>query len=198
MVFDSSVRQASTVTLNKLPEGFSIEKADTNHIEAMAVVTCDSWRKAFSRFLPPEVLAKGNPSFFFSLWKSILNDPKQHALVIMDNKEVIACGACGQYREQHNPISGLIHKHRAGELYRGYVAPDYQHQGLGSILLNARLRWLRQQGTQRVYTWIYAKNQQAQQFYKKHGATKVTQSKGVTMEKYFFDEVCYQLTLPSK
>ena len=48
------------------------------------------------------------------------------------------------------------------------ILPEYQRLGLGRILAQASLEWLREQG-QQVKLEVHKENHQAKQFYKKLG-----------------------------
>ncbi|MBD1584753.1 GNAT family N-acetyltransferase [Pseudoalteromonas sp. S16_S37] len=185
--------EALTCALS-LPKNLVIRHATLEDVKDMAKVTCESWQLAFRQFLPKEVLSKGTPAFFEQIWLSILTQPEKHnAILICDGRKIAACGATGGYRASHNPVSRKICKQNAGELYRGYVQPSYQGRGLGQALLKARLLKLYEQGYQKAYTWIYAKNNRARLFYEKHGAVNLDSALGLTMNKYPFEEVCYGL-----
>ncbi|WP_152085873.1 GNAT family N-acetyltransferase [Pseudoalteromonas sp. A25] len=189
--------EALTCALS-LPKNLVIRHATRNDVKEMASVTYESWQLAFQQFLPKEVLAHGTPAFFEQIWLSILSKPEKHnAILICDGSKIAACGATGGYRVAHNPVSRKICKLNAGELYRGYVLPCYQGKGLGQALLKARLLKLYEQGYQKAYTWIYAKNSRARAFYEKHGAVNLDSALGLTMNKYPFEEVCYGLEVSS-
>ncbi|CAM4164691.1 GNAT family N-acetyltransferase [Pseudoalteromonas byunsanensis] len=189
--------QALTAALS-LPENLKIRNATLADLEEMAKVTHASWQQAFNPFLPQDVLDRGTHEFFQKIWLSIINKPKENtALVISNGRHIVACGASGKYRTAHNPVSRRVCKIKAGELYRGYVLPDHQNKGLGQALLKARLLKLYEQGYQRAYTWIYAKNEQARAFYEKHGAVSLDSALGLTMNRYPFEEVCYGIEVNS-
>lgn len=58
------------------------------------------------------------------------------------------------------------------------VAPAYQRQGLGRLLLEALGLWARQQGAQWLWLEVRVSNERAQQVYASHGFQRVGQRKG--------------------
>jgi ribosomal-protein-alanine N-acetyltransferase len=58
------------------------------------------------------------------------------------------------------------------------VAPEYQRQGWGRILLDALALWARGQGAQWLWLEVRTSNERAQQVYERHGLRRVGERKG--------------------
>ncbi|MCE9687437.1 GNAT family N-acetyltransferase [Shewanella sp. AS16] len=175
---------------------YHVREAKLDDVVAMASVTRSSWLKAFQSFLPDPVLKQGTQQHFEQLWRTILlNAPEEEAIIIEDEGEVVACGACGMYRFDYNPPLGDIIKPNAGELYRGYVTPVYQGYGLGRSLLARRLAMLAARGCSDVYTWVYEDNSSARGFFEHLGASIIGIRHGKTMGSHWFREVCYRVKI---
>jgi ribosomal-protein-alanine N-acetyltransferase len=58
------------------------------------------------------------------------------------------------------------------------VAPAFQGQGWGRVLLDALALWSRSQGAQWLWLEVRASNQRAQRIYERHGYRRVGERKG--------------------
>lgn len=58
------------------------------------------------------------------------------------------------------------------------VAPAYQGQGWGRVLLDALALWSRSQGAQWLWLEVRASNERAQRIYERHGYRRVGERKG--------------------
>ncbi|HWP12105.1 MAG TPA: ribosomal protein S18-alanine N-acetyltransferase, partial [Ramlibacter sp.] len=57
------------------------------------------------------------------------------------------------------------------------VAPAYQHQGWGRVILDALATWSRGQGAQWLWLEVRASNVRAQRIYEQHGYRRVGERK---------------------
>lgn len=62
---------------------------------------------------------------------------------------------------------------RAGEIHQLYLRSDVQGQGLGTVLLQTGLDWLRAQGYRPLYIGVWSQNLGAQRLYGRYGFEKV-------------------------
>jgi ribosomal-protein-alanine N-acetyltransferase len=58
------------------------------------------------------------------------------------------------------------------------VAPEYQSQGWGRVMLDALALWARGQGAQWLWLEVRAGNARAQRIYERHGFRRVGERKG--------------------
>jgi ribosomal-protein-alanine N-acetyltransferase len=58
------------------------------------------------------------------------------------------------------------------------VAPEFQGQGWGRVMLDALAQWARGQGAQWLWLEVRASNERAQQVYLRHGYRRVGERKG--------------------
>ncbi len=56
-----------------------------------------------------------------------------------------------------------------GEVYTLYVLPEYWGRGFGTALLDNSVRWLKNQGFDRIYLWRWDGNVRARRLYEKYG-----------------------------
>lgn len=58
-----------------------------------------------------------------------------------------------------------------GEVHTLYVLPEYWGKGFGTALLDNSVKWLEQQGFDRIYLWALDTNVRARRLYEKYGFT---------------------------
>ena len=58
-----------------------------------------------------------------------------------------------------------------GEVHTLYVLPEYWGRGFGTALLDNSVRWLKNQGFDRIYLWALDGNVRARRLYEKYGFT---------------------------
>ena len=58
-----------------------------------------------------------------------------------------------------------------GEVHTLYVLPEYWGKGFGTALLDNSVKWLEQQGFDRIYLWALDTNARARRLYEKYGFT---------------------------
>ena len=61
-----------------------------------------------------------------------------------------------------------------GEVHTLYVLPEYWGRGFGTALLDNSVRWLKNQGFDRIYLWALEGNVRARRLYEKYGFTPTT------------------------
>ncbi|OAG28388.1 GNAT family N-acetyltransferase [Thermodesulfatator autotrophicus] len=81
------------------------------------------------------------------------------------------------------------------EIHELVVDPVYQGQGLGKLLMQKALEFLKKRGFKRVALWVGEKNEDARRFYEKLGF-KVTDRQGawLRMEKELEDKAYDQIS----
>ncbi|ACX52763.1 GCN5-related N-acetyltransferase [Ammonifex degensii KC4] len=60
---------------------------------------------------------------------------------------------------------------RVGEIHEIVVDPAHQQKGIGSLLLQRGIQFLKERGCRTVGLWVGVGNTKAQNFYRKHGFT---------------------------
>ena len=77
-----------------------------------------------------------------------------------------------------NQIIGIVHGEvitsegtRLGIIQNTYVLPEHQSHGVGKLLVNQLLTWLRKHPIDRIQSFVYAANRDAFEFWKKQGFT---------------------------
>lgn len=78
---------------------------------------------------------------------------------------------------QEGRIIGAImagHDGRRGYIYHTAVAPDQRKQGVGTVLVNAALKALQQQGISKAALVVFARNEAGNAFWEQQGFTQRT------------------------
>ena len=66
-------------------------------------------------------------------------------------------------------------RENALEVERIYLRTNFQHRGLGNVLLDFAEERAREEGKDYLWLGVYEKNIPAQHFYKRHGFEKVSE-----------------------
>jgi ribosomal protein S18 acetylase RimI-like enzyme len=76
--------------------------------------------------------------------------------------------------EEENEIIGCImagHDGRRGYIYHTAVSPDHQHKGIGSALVEAAVKALKNEGISKAALLVFAHNEKGNAFWEKQGFT---------------------------
>jgi RimJ/RimL family protein N-acetyltransferase len=157
----------------------TIRKAIPDDAAAIAEIICQSWKAAYSDFLPIEIIKKHtNIANRTEKFKSILstNNGWNIHLAVKDNN---ACGTIsyGKNRESNS-----------GEIYFCYAKPEMWGLGVGYNMMNFALENLKQQGFHEVVLYVFEENNLARKFYERQGFTTdgvvISGNHGATEVKY--------------
>lgn len=123
--------------------------------EAIAEVHVASWREAYAKLLPPEVLAALDPAQRTIRWRTAIADAARAGRVVVgeDGDAVVGFAAAGPDPE------GL----RAQRLTAIYLRATHHGGGLGQALLDAAL------APGAASLWVATKNPRAIAFYARNG-----------------------------
>lgn len=115
------------------------------------------WQDAYSGIFSKDDLANLKES----IWQKSLQEKGRHNLLALTNNHVIGVASFGQSRQKPDA--------RSGELMAIYILPEFQGQGIGSLLLKKAESGLKELGFDHYYLWVLAKNRHARRFYERHG-----------------------------
>lgn len=141
------------------PEDVTIRPATTADAEAIARVDIASWRGAYSEILPDSYLAALEVADRTGHWSAALT-AQGKLLVAEDAAGTIGFTSVGPCRDEDAEPGDL-------EIYAIYLHPRAWGSGVARDLMRTALDDLAP-GTV-VSLWIFAGNERAQHFYRRHG-----------------------------
>lgn len=133
--------------------------------EAVAGVHVKTWQSAYKGLLPDESLARLAVGDRLRLWRRLLGDPDSSvsASVAEIGGAVVGFCSVGPPQDIADRLPDIA------ELHTIYVEPQYQARGVGSRLLAAAERTMREWGALAGVLWVLASNESAKTFYVRHG-----------------------------
>lgn len=139
---------------------------------SIAQVHVTTWRQSYAGLLPDAMIATHTVASRTALWQQILTAPagpgSGTVMVAEDASGIIGFGACGPQRTPELQQRGY-----SAEIGALYVLADAQGRGVGTALMAALARALRQQGHDAVSLWVLHTNTHARRFYEWRGGEVV-------------------------
>jgi len=142
----------------------SIRHATPKDSERLATIQADSWKSAYKKIVPKNILESISIQNWREEWMQKLANPGLNMLVLVAsiNKNIVAFCSAGKSRDADTS------KH-TGELYRIYVNPKTTHRGIGSLLMEHALKRLNKKGYRTAILWVLSSNTPARKFYEHRG-----------------------------
>ncbi|MRH44099.1 GNAT family N-acetyltransferase [Aquibacillus halophilus] len=163
---------------------YHIRKAALEDAEKIAEVHVQSWKSTYSELINEQDLSNITFENRKILWETILQLPMkgQVALVLHDDDNNIV-GFISGGKERTKRFS------YDGEIYAIYLLEGYQRKGLGSILLDAFAKEMKNEGYDSILIWVLTQNPSSQ-FYTNYGAEQVDEEE-TTIGKGTYQETAY-------
>lgn len=127
---------------------------------AIAEVHVRTWQDAYEHVFGAERLAGVTVAQRLPMWRQILDDPSQTALVA-ENEDGRIVGWC--------TVAPSRDADADGELWGIYVLPEAWGSGAGTALMAAGIDTLRESGYREVILWVLEDNPRARRFYEREG-----------------------------
>jgi len=139
-----------------------VRRAGPDDAAAIADVHVRTWRSAYEHVFGAERLAGVTVEQRLPMWRQILNDPSQTALVVEDETGRIV-GWC--------TVAPSRDADADGELWGIYVLPEAWGTGAGTALMVAGTDVLCELGYREAILWVLEDNPRARRFYEREGWT---------------------------
>jgi ribosomal protein S18 acetylase RimI-like enzyme len=137
-----------------------VRRARPDDAAAIAEVHVRTWQDAYEHVFGAERLAAVTVEQRLPMWRQILQDPEQTALVAEDDAGRIV-GWC--------TVAPSRDEDAEGELWGIYVLVDAWGSGAGTALMAAGVAALRESGYREVILWVLEDNPRARRFYEREG-----------------------------
>ncbi|WP_240916025.1 GNAT family N-acetyltransferase [Sanguibacter sp. HDW7] len=138
----------------------TIRTATTEDAQAVARVHVASWRGAYAGIVPDEVLATLDVDAREQRWHDNLADTTVHTWVAEVADRAIGFATLGPARDEDADDGDL-------ELYAIYLSPESWGTGAARELMRTLLAEV--PAAARLTLWVFADNDRARHFYKRHG-----------------------------
>lgn len=140
----------------------SVRPARAADVPEIARVQLDTWRTAYSEFLPAEALALLTPELAQAQWNSAVAEPPspRHRVLVAQERDTIV-GFVAAQPDPDDPADALI----AIML----VEPRWGRRGHGSRMLAAVVDHARGDGTRRLTAWVFERDRASVSFYESAG-----------------------------
>ena len=109
-----------------------------------------------------------------------------YCLVAVLNEKIIGFCDVGATKLPSCSQNSLI----PGEIYAIYLLGEYKGKGIGNMIWEKALSYLRKSNLLPFRAWVLSSNIPARNFYEKHGGM-VTEKEQVQIGRNFYEEVCY-------
>lgn len=143
----------------------TIRKAEARDLDSLGRLGAMLMRTHYAfdqqRFLAPR---EGTERGYASFLGSLLDSPDD-CILVAEQDGVVA----GYVYAALEPLSWKELRGPAGFIHDVAVADDARHSGVGTMLMQAAVEWLRQHGAPRVILWTAAPNQAAQTLFRHLG-----------------------------
>ena len=163
-----------------------VRRARPDDAAAIAEVHVRTWQDAYEHVFGAERLAGVTVEQRLPMWRQILDDPSQTALVVEDEDGRIV-GWC--------TVAPSRDADADGELWGIYVLSEAWGSGAGTALMAAGIDALRESGYREVILWVLEDNPRARRFYEREGWTLDGSRKEDEFLGVKVTEVRYRLTL---
>ncbi len=150
----------------------SLRPARPGDAAAIAKVHVETWRAAYAGIVPDTYLVSMTESKQALMWNNMIRRAAAPEAVLaaestdVPGGRIVGFGSCGGARGQ----SG------GGEIFTLYVAPDWQGQGIGRLLLEALFVQLHGSGLNQAVIWVLSGNP-ARFFYEALGGRRIAERK---------------------
>lgn len=142
----------------------SVREATPGDVPVMAEINVRGWQFAFRGVFPDDFLDSADPRRRDSVFaERVINQPPHHAAVAVEGGQVIGFVVLGP------PQSKDLEPARAHELWGFYIEPDRIATGVGRILMDHALDYLRDGDWEHAILWTLRDVERTCRFYEAAG-----------------------------
>lgn len=142
----------------------TIRVARPGDARRIARLDVETWRATYAGILATPFLVSLSTQRRELGWATVIErEPRDVRVAVDEDGNILGFGSCGRNREGAE---------FAGEVFTLYVAPDWQNQGIGRLLLIALFERLVAQGCNSAIIWVLRDNP-GRFFYQRLGGREV-------------------------
>lgn len=158
-----------------------IRTAGPDDATAIAQVHVASWRAIYRNQMPNELLDSLDVENRVKRWSAIIASHPGETLVAEKDNRIVGFVNFGPDRDA--PTSSM------GEIRAIYLLEEYWRKGLGSRMLDTTINELQLHSFASVMIWVLQSNNNAINFYQKHGLQKDGLTKTETIDGFELNAV---------
>ena len=143
-----------------------IQRATIDDYEAVARLHYLSHTVSFAPFASEQWLHSRRLDDYLSRWQKTLGCAVDGDSTLIAR---IGCNAVGMVRVARSEAPGSRTDVNSAQLTGMHVAPGFTGQGIGTLLMQRSLDYIRERGFSRVVLGVIAANTGARRFYESHG-----------------------------
>lgn len=143
---------------------YLIRKAKVNDAEGVARVHVDTWQSHYRGQISDEYLDNISIQQRKDMWEKDFSTPEKKSetfVTEIDNKIIGFCSVGPSRDKDADKLTS--------ELYAIYLDPSKQGNGIGKVLMETGLNFLKEQGFVKVTLWVLKSNESTISFYKSQG-----------------------------
>lgn len=164
---------------------YSFRPATVADADRIADIHVDSWREAYSGFVPASHLNSLSKTTRADRWARTISERPGSVVLAVAQDELRGWVSFGPSRDPGGDA----------EIYALYVAPSHKRQGAGSGLLAFAENTLRKSGYRAAALWVLEMNTPGRRFYECQGYVADTARKTVEMGGAHLAELRYRKSL---
>jgi len=170
-------------------DDYIIRKNELKDQEQMAHIKIDGWKNAYDRIIASKYLKTLDYKKQTERYIASFDEYKDLVLVAVKDDEVLGYSCYHFYDRGHKFDSELVSL---------YIKPEYKGRGIGTKLLKATIKVLKENDKDNMIVWCLSDNTKAISFYEKNGGKKIIEkSAKIGDEKYkeygfYFDLTKYK------
>lgn len=178
-----------SLLLLETKDDYVIRKNELKDQEQMAHIKIDGWKNAYDRIIASKYLKTLDYKKQTERYIASFDEYKDLVLVAVRGEEVLGY-SCYQYFDRGHKFDS--------ELVSLYIKPEYKGMGIGTKLLKATIKELKENDKKNMILWCLSDNKAAISFYEKNGGKKVIEKSAlIGDEKYkeygfYFDLTKYK------
>lgn len=145
----------------------SVRQATLDDAESITAIWLEAWRGAYRGIVPDEAIARRTDEAATAYWQEVLPDPVRGRLVLvaeLSDRGVVGIAQAGVPEPDEPGYES--------ELWKLYISPDAQRQGVGRALMRAMARRLMQDGISTMCLRAFVGNRAAD-FYTRMGGQEL-------------------------
>ena len=167
----------------------TIRKATEADIPTIAALHVEGWKGAYGGIVDQAYLDGLTVEKRIADWKGWLAAGESEVFIAEADGVPAGFVVTGRTKTPP-PGSSPIRPSHSGEVYALYLHPDYWRRGIGTDLLKAAARNLKEKKHSTLCLWVLEANQRARAFYEKMGGQKLG-GKMIEIGPSSLKEVCY-------
>ena len=149
--------------MTQAPGGISLRVAGMDDIPAIVALQARSWRTSYRGIVDDAFLDAIPVQQWIESWRAHLFAAGTECIVAEDEGRIIGFASAGR------PDGGGDAGPDIGELHTIYIDASHQGRGVGPVLIERALRYLRELGAQTAVLWVLEQNSRGRRFYENGG-----------------------------